>query len=220
MHPFHIALDTATSIPVVALMQGEKCLHEWQGPEALSHHETLLRGIDECLKAGGVNRRELAFLTVGIGPGMFTGLRIGIATAKFLADPLAIPCVPVSTLVALALQAERPGQSVWALADARAKRIYALHTKQLTADFSSPPEEETALPPEEAAKLLNAGDFLIGEGAALYAAHWPEGVEIASHNALRASSLGKIGAIRYTLGLTCTALELAPKYLKNPQGPL
>ncbi|RZA06700.1 MAG: tRNA (adenosine(37)-N6)-threonylcarbamoyltransferase complex dimerization subunit type 1 TsaB, partial [Proteobacteria bacterium] len=86
----HLAIDTSTSRPSVALMKGRTCLHDWLGPDALRHHETLLQGVDACLKAADHRLADIDFLSCGVGPGMFTGLRIGITTAKFLADPLSI----------------------------------------------------------------------------------------------------------------------------------
>jgi tRNA threonylcarbamoyladenosine biosynthesis protein TsaB len=191
----------------------------------MRHHETLLGGVDECMKAAGFTLRDLAFLSVGIGPGMFTGLRIGITTAKFLADPLQIPCVAVSSLVALGFQSGRlESSTVWAVSDARSKRVYALRLApgDLAPDFAPPAEEELAMPPEEAAAKMNAGDFILGEGAAIYASHWPAGTILAeqSQHLLLASSVGVIGARRYSLGLTVTANELQPKYLKTGQSHL
>lgn len=222
MEPLHLALDTSTSRPVAALLQGERCLHEWIGAEAMRHHETLLGGVDECLKKAGFALSDLAFLSVGIGPGMFTGLRIGLTTAKFLADPLGIPCVAVSSLVALAHQSGKLGASpVWAVSDARSKRVYALRVApaEFNPDYSPPPEEELAMPPEEAAPKMKAGDFLLGEGAEIYASLWPAGTILAEKekHLLLASSVGFVGARRYALGLTVTANELQPKYLKTGQ---
>jgi tRNA threonylcarbamoyl adenosine modification protein YeaZ len=225
MSPLHLALDTSTSRPVAALLQGENCLREWIGSESMRHHETLLGGIHECLSKGGFALGDLTHLSVGIGPGMFTGLRIGITTAKFLADPLRIPCVAVSSLMALALQSGALEKKiVWAVSDARSKRVYALRLApgETAPDFSPPPEEEVALTPEEAAKRMQPGDFLIGEGAELYAAAWPEGTILAESgkHLLLGSSVGRIGARRYALGLTVSAGELQPKYLKTGQSHL
>jgi tRNA threonylcarbamoyladenosine biosynthesis protein TsaB len=216
----HLALDTSASRPTVALMRGEEALAEWLGPGDLKHHETLLAGVDLCLKQSGFALADLAYLSVGCGPGMFTGLRIGVVTAKFLADPLGIPCVPVSSLVALAWQSGEVGKrKVWALSDAKSKRVYALGLESFLPDFGAPEGEEIALPPAEAAKQMAAGDLLIGEGAELYRDLWPAGTELLppGKHALKAGSVGVLGAKRYGLALTCTPTELEPKYLKTGQ---
>ena len=216
----HLALDTSASRPAAALLQGETLLAEWAGPGALKHHETLLAGVDECLRRSGFALRDLGYLTVGVGPGLFTGLRIGIVTAKFLADPLGIPCVPVSSLLALALQSGEVGKSrVWALGDAKSRRVYALPLSEFRPDWSAPEGEETAVSPEEAASRMQAGDTLIGEGALLYRDLWPEGARLLppESHALTGRAVGLLGARRYRLALTCSATELEPKYLKTGQ---
>jgi tRNA threonylcarbamoyladenosine biosynthesis protein TsaB len=219
----HLALDTSASRPAVAVMRGEATLAEWLGPGSLKHHETLLAGVDECLRASGFPLSDLAYLSVGVGPGLFTGLRIGLVTAKFLADPLGIPCVPVSSLVALALQSGEVGKGrLWVLGDARSRRVYSLCFTEFLPDFSAPPGEETATTPEEAAALLQPGDSLVGEGALLYKDLWPSGTRLlpeASH-ALKGSAVGRVGARRYRLALTCSATSLEPKYLKTGQAHL
>lgn len=223
MDLLQLAIDTSTSRPAAALLRGEKPLHDWLGPEGVRHHETLLAGINECLEKGGFQLGDLGFLSVGVGPGMFTGLRIGITTAKFLADPLGLPCVAVSSLLALAWQSGKlEKETVWAVSDARAKRIYALRLPPgaVAPDWSAPAGEEVASMPAETALKMRSGDFLLGEGAVLYRDSWPEGVKVAESNSLSAASVGVIGARRYALGLTSTAQELQPTYLKTGQGPL
>lgn len=223
MEPLHLALDTSTSRPVVALLRGNQPLHHWVGSEELRHHETLLPGIHHCLNGAGERLANLAFLTVGVGPGTFTGLRIGVATAKFLADPLGLPCVAVSSLVCLAQQGGRLAQQVtWAVSDAKSKRVYALRLApgELSEDFHAPAGEDHALSPAEAAAKMQPGEFLIGEGAALYAGQWPAGVDRpteAAADQLDPIALGRIGWHRFQRGLTCTALALQPTYLKTGQ---
>jgi tRNA threonylcarbamoyladenosine biosynthesis protein TsaB len=217
MQALHLAIDTSTSMPSAALFANDRVLADWLGPDALRHHETLLKGIDHCLR--GYDLKDLNFISVGVGPGMFTGLRIGITTAKFLADPLKIPCVEVSSLLALGKQIPESLQSksVWAVADAKAKRVYATRIDQNSPDFSPADEENMAMPPEEFALKLQDGDFLIGEGAWLYRALWSKGVTIAEEkeNTLKGSSIGYLGWKRYSLGLTVSANAIQPKYLKS-----
>ncbi|HEY8279917.1 MAG TPA: tRNA (adenosine(37)-N6)-threonylcarbamoyltransferase complex dimerization subunit type 1 TsaB [Bdellovibrionota bacterium] len=223
IQPLHLAIDTSASLPAVALMRGEQALSSWMGEGGLKHHETLLGGVDHCLKKGGFPLKDLAFLSIGVGPGLFTGLRIGMVTAKFLADPLNLPCVAVPSLLALALQSGEVGKGrVWALGDAKSRRVYALEVTELPPDFSSPPGEEVAISPEEAAQRMRSGDFLVGEGALLYKDLWPAGTRLLpeSAHALKGETVGKVGARRYALALTCTATELEPKYLKTGQAHL
>jgi hypothetical protein len=126
----------------------------------------------------------------------------------------------VSSLLALSLQSGEIGQArVWALGDAKSRRVYALPITELNADFSAPEGEEEAVSPEEAAKRMQSGDVLIGEGALLYRELWPAGTRLLpdAQHALSGKCVGILGARRYRLALTCSATELEPKYLKTGQ---
>ena len=219
MDLFQLALDTSTSLPTVAIMNGEKVWSSWLGPSGVRHSETLLEGIQVCLDQAQIKKHDLGFLSVGIGPGMFTGLRIGITTAKFLADALNIPCVPVSSLMALALQgsAYKGEGKIWAISDAKSQRVYILGMKDFPSDYSPPPDEELALIPKEAAALLSPEDTIIGEGAVLFAHEFAAKKLPLEQNALSAVSIGRVGAVRYRLGLTVSAVDLLPKYIKTGQ---
>ena len=215
-----LAIDTSASRPTAAVLRGEEVLAEWLGPGALKHHETLLAGIDECLRASAFTLADLGFLSVGVGPGLFTGLRIGLVTAKFLADPHGLPCVAVSSLLALAFQSGEVGNGrLWALGDAKSRRVYALPLTEFRSDFSPPEGEEVAVSPEEAGARMKPGDLLLGEGALLYRELWPEGTRLLPEpaHALTGKAVGVLGSRRYRLALTCTATELEPKYLKTGQ---
>jgi tRNA threonylcarbamoyl adenosine modification protein YeaZ len=97
-----LAIDTATTRVVVALGTTAGALldaSEW--PAGYRHGETLLPAIDDLLRRLDVGRAGLAAIVVGTGPGAFTGLRVGIATAKGLAHSIRCPIAGVSTAVAL-----------------------------------------------------------------------------------------------------------------------
>lgn len=98
-----LAIDTATSRAVVALGEPSGVLRRGVTWEAgYRHGEELLARIVDLLAADGVARDALGAIVVGTGPGAFTGLRIGLATAKTMAHELDIPIVGVSTAAALA----------------------------------------------------------------------------------------------------------------------
>jgi tRNA threonylcarbamoyl adenosine modification protein YeaZ len=102
-----LAIDTATSRTVVALERpgGDPAVASW--PSGQRHGEELLAGLDRLLELEQVDLGALGGVVVGTGPGAFTGLRVGLATAKGLAHALAIPIVGIATSTAL-LSAE-PG---------------------------------------------------------------------------------------------------------------
>jgi tRNA threonylcarbamoyladenosine biosynthesis protein TsaB len=110
-----LAFDTATDVATSALVDEGEVLGE-----RASRAVTLLEDVDALLRQGGKHTRDLEALAVGIGPGSFTGVRIGLAAARGLALALELPVAGVSTLDALAAGA--PGAV--AVIDARRREVF------------------------------------------------------------------------------------------------
>lgn len=117
-----LAFDTATDVATSALVHDEEVLGERR-----SRAVTVLADADELLLDAGLTPRDLGLLAVGVGPGSFTGLRIGLAAARGLALALDLPVAGVSTLEALAAGA--PGAVP--VIDARRSEIFALLNGQV-----------------------------------------------------------------------------------------
>jgi tRNA threonylcarbamoyladenosine biosynthesis protein TsaB len=112
-----LAFDTATAVATSALVDGDEVLGE-----RASRAQTLLEDVDALLRQGGAHPRDLEALAVGIGPGSFTGVRIGLAAARGLALALDVRGAGVSTLAALAAGA--PG--ALPVIDAKRKEVFTL----------------------------------------------------------------------------------------------
>lgn len=97
-----LAFDTATAVGVVAVLDGERVAQRHSPPGSPRHGETLLPLIDDALAAVGVGLPEIDLLAVGVGPGSFTGLRIGLATAQGLRLARQTPALGLCSLQALA----------------------------------------------------------------------------------------------------------------------
>jgi tRNA threonylcarbamoyl adenosine modification protein YeaZ len=124
-----LAIDTATSAITVALHDGDGVLAESSTLDARRHGEYLAPGIARVLAQAGRTPDELSAVVVGTGPGPFTGLRIGLVTARTFALARGIPVFGVCSLVALAHQAwrddgEQLGRSCVVATDARRKEVY------------------------------------------------------------------------------------------------
>lgn len=100
--PLILSIETATLVGSVALCKGDEVLATHNGHNGPSHSNTLLREIEAVLKDGDMQLRDIDLFAVAIGPGSFTGLRIGIATVKGLAFTLERPCIGIPTLEAVA----------------------------------------------------------------------------------------------------------------------
>lgn len=130
--------------------------------------------IDAMLREAGIEREQIRALAVAAGPGSFTGLRIGIATARGLAQGLGIPAVPVCTLAAMAESAYTPGTLVCPILDARRKQVYAalFSRSQIESGELKTLIEPAALHLSELAERLKEFDgpvTFIGEGLHSYA---------------------------------------------------
>ena len=129
-----LAIETTGAFASVALLQAEedpKILGVIHGNDRFSHLQNLTPQIDQVLKDHGLSIGDVTAIAVSHGPGSFTGIRIGVATARALAQCLNIPCLPVSSLEALALRAcetdadPRGGRLLICPAlDARRKQVY------------------------------------------------------------------------------------------------
>lgn len=119
-----LGIESSTPIASVAVVSEEKLLGEITLNIGLTHSEQLLPLIDELLRQTKLKSADLGGIAIAGGPGSFTGLRIGMATAKGLAQGLAVPIVSIPTLLALAyLETGRPGL-VCPLLNARRDEVY------------------------------------------------------------------------------------------------
>jgi tRNA threonylcarbamoyladenosine biosynthesis protein TsaB len=120
-----LALDTSTKSQVLALMEGTDVVARRMSRVRVNHSETLLANVDDMLAQARWTIDSLELVTAGLGPGTFTGLRVGLATAKGIARGAGAPIVGVSSLAATA----NPVTSLFdgtvvALCDARRGEVY------------------------------------------------------------------------------------------------
>jgi tRNA threonylcarbamoyl adenosine modification protein YeaZ len=158
-----LAFDTSTHAVTVALHDGRTVRAESTVVDALRHGELLAPGIDAALRGAGITSADLTRLAVGVGPGPFTGLRVGVVTARTMAAVLAIPVVGVCTLDVLAAEAVDAGtvRGEFVVAtDARRREVYWARYDAGGGRVDGP----------HVAKPSEVGDALpvVGRGATLY----------------------------------------------------
>jgi len=211
-----LIIDTATRTPVVALADGAGTLLGEQRWESRHRHgEELLERIDRLFYEAGSRKSDLAAVIVGTGPGSFTGLRIGLATAKTIAYSLGIPVVGISTTVAIANAAQDAGdgtQEVVVTLPAGAVDRYE-HRVQLSG--SRPIEAEA---PRLVAEPASETDGLIAID--LDANVVPEKSIERGRRAMEglAGSIAGLGATRLAAGESDDPAELVPAYVALPRG--
>jgi tRNA threonylcarbamoyladenosine biosynthesis protein TsaB len=167
--PLVLAIESATAQLSVALVQGDRTI-ALRRPALEGHHaERILPLLDALFADAGRPVSDVDAIGVSIGPGSFTSLRVGLATAKGVALGSGRPIVAVPTLEALAFGALAPGDRdpVAALLDARRGEVYAAifvpEVSALRVDLA-----EGLFAPAELAPHLPSGCRLVGEGALLY----------------------------------------------------
>ncbi len=99
-----LAIDTSTVVAATAVVKGGAVLSELTWAVPRSHSERILPAVDEVVRMAGLSIRDISLVAVTLGPGSFTGLRIGISLAKGLAEGLNVRVAGVSTLHLLAMQ--------------------------------------------------------------------------------------------------------------------
>ena len=119
-----LVMDTSGPVCGTAVMDETRVLSEFTAQNKNTHSASLMPMIEAALRAAGKTMADLDALAVVTGPGSFTGVRIGVATAKGLAQGADLPCVPVDALEALSVSAGRFEGVVCPIQDARAGQVY------------------------------------------------------------------------------------------------
>lgn len=163
-----LSIDTTTVRGSVALSEGERLVaQEVQGAPG-THSERLMVTIDHLMGLAGWGRDAIEGIAVAIGPGSFTGLRIGLATAKGMALAVGCPVAGVSSLQSLALNGEGFPGTVVSLVDARRGELYAAAYAVRAGKGPKRVMKECVLPPDTLIRKLKAIKgplLLVGDGA-------------------------------------------------------
>ena len=217
-----LALETALPAPTVALLRDAEPVGEIALPATRPLSEQLLPGIDALLALSGSTLEEVDAFAVSIGPGSFTGIRVGVATVKGLAFGGTPPVAPISTLTALACAAGRPGDTVAAVLDARRGEVYA-GAYELTHAEPCCVLPDGLYGVRDLAARLPAACLLVGDGAPLLAdassAALGGKLQILAQALVRprASHVGRLGHALLAKGNGVRAAELAPRYLRRAE---
>ncbi len=198
-----IAFDTATPLVSVALHDGTDVVAERVSERGMKHGEQLAPLIAAVLGDAGISRLELTGIAVGVGPGPFTGLRVGLVTARALALVLDLPVHGVCSLDVLAVEAVDTGavdRDFVVATDARRKEVYLAAYDARGTRVSGPVVQK----PVVAASALPT----VGEGALLYPESFPHPV-----GPLRPAA-GWLA--RVVVGHRAELLGADPLYLRRP----
>ena len=220
-----LALDSSGLVASVAIVEEEQTVAEYTVNYKKTHSQTLLPMLDEIVKMTDMDLQSIDAIAVAGGPGSFTGLRIGSATAKGLGLALNKPLIHIPTLEGMAYNLYGSSAVICPIMDARRKQVYTGIYRFEEGELKVL-EDQTAIAVEELIQKLNEmGEEVVflGDGVPVYADCLREGLSIpfifapANMNRQRASSVGLLGMEYFKQGKTETAREHQPDYLRVSQ---
>ncbi len=175
--PLLLAIDTATKCASLAITSGTLASGEVLASLSLcsgvTHSRRLITSVDYLFSQVEIGWQDLSGIAVGLGPGSFTGLRIGMATAKGFAFAAKLPLLGVSTLAGIAASCSVTG-SVWVTQDARKKQIYAAKYRCASREMPVLEGVIQAIDPDMFVDLTGDGDVIAGDGVTTYGSLWRE----------------------------------------------
>ncbi|MFD5698449.1 tRNA (adenosine(37)-N6)-threonylcarbamoyltransferase complex dimerization subunit type 1 TsaB [Streptomyces lasiicapitis] len=201
-----LALDTATPAVTVALHDGTSVIAASSQVDARRHGELLLPAVDRVLADAGLKLDAVTAVVAGVGPGPYTGLRVGLMTADTFGLALGVPVHGVCTLDGLAYASGIEGGPFVVATDARRKEVYWARYDDARTRVSGPAVDRPADIAEQVAGLP-----AVGAGAALYPDTFPDA---RGPEHVTAAALASLAAEKLAAGEEL--LEPRPLYLRRP----
>jgi tRNA threonylcarbamoyladenosine biosynthesis protein TsaB len=220
-----LALDSSGLVASVAVVEDDNLLGEYTVNYKKTHSQTLLPMLDEVAKMIELDLNTVDVIAVSAGPGSFTGLRIGSATAKGLALALEKKIVSVPTVDALAYNLWGSPDVVCPLMDARRQQAYTGLYRFWEGQFKTVLPQCAVGIEEITAQINELGQRVVflGDGVPVFAEYLKEHLQVpytfapAHNNKQRAASVAVLGGILYAQGAAEDAAEHKPEYLRLSQ---
>ena len=231
-----LAIDSSGLTATVAIVEDEQTIAEYTTNYKKTHSQTLLPMIDEMVRMVDADLKDIDAIAVAGGPGSFTGLRIGSATAKGLGLALDKPLIHVPTVDAMAYSMYGCEDIICPIMDARRKQVYTglysfSHKKNEDGGLYDEPvfqvlRMQMAVPVEELIRHLNVYRrrvVFLGDGVPVYKEMLAEGLKVpysfapSFMNRQRAAAVGALGIRYYEAGRYESAAEFRPEYLRKSQ---
>ena len=224
-----LGIESAALVASVAIIDENVTIAEYTTNFKKTHSETLLPMLDEIVKMTGISLSELSAIAVSGGPGSFTGLRIGAASAKGLGLSLDLPLIHVPTLDAMALNIYSSDALIVPIMDARRNQVYTgIYKNNGSLEII---KESMAVSIDELFEILKETDakekagraIFLGDGVPVFREYIDKNLEI-SHdfaptnlNRQRASNIAMLGIEMLKSGNIISADDMRPEYLRKSQ---
>lgn len=224
-----LAIDSSGLVASVAVVCGDELTAEFTVNYKKTHSQTLLPMLEEVKKMINLDLESIDAIAVAAGPGSFTGLRIGSATAKGLGLALDKPLIAVPTVDGLAFNLYGTEKYICPIMDARRNQVYTgvyCFERQEERFVLKTVKEQCAISIDELLDFINhAGEEVIflGDGVPVFRENIAAGIKAAysfapAHlNRQRAASIAALGMVYLKQGKVQTAAEHAPEYLRMSQ---
>jgi tRNA threonylcarbamoyladenosine biosynthesis protein TsaB len=224
----YLALDTSTETLTLAVSDQGQLLGEVTTLRTYNHSVQLMPLLDQMMEDCGIQKEQLEGIVVGRGPGSYTGVRIGVTTAKVLAWTLRIPLIGISTLQAVAQSSNAFQGLVLSLFDARRKRVYAgafYREKSAEAVIAVKDLAQWVCQALHVEQISDLPSILAtGDGSIVYREQLQElfgdrfqGIAPMSRQHVRAAALLEIGVPLLQQGISEDVERFAPEYLQLAQ---
>ena len=224
-----LALDSSALVATIAVIEEDIMVAEYTTCHKKTHSQTLIPMLDEIKRMIDLDLKTIDAIAVTKGPGSFTGLRIGCATAKGLGLALDCPLVAIPTVDALAYNMYGSSALICPLMDARRDQVYTglYRFEKKGGNYEMVCElNQCAISIEEIIQIVNSREqevIFLGDGVPVYKDKIETMCRVdysfapAGLNRQRAASVGLLGAIAYKKGETVSADDMEPDYLRLSQ---
>jgi tRNA threonylcarbamoyladenosine biosynthesis protein TsaB len=221
-----LGVESATAQVGCAIGGHEGVLASTHSSRAKRHAESLIPAVEFVSRQARVPLPDISVVAVDVGPGLFTGLRVGVASAKAIAQALRVPMIGVSSLDLLAFPARFSSRLIVAVIDARRGELFYAFYRQVPGGVQRFSERRLASPDDLASELLATGEdtLLVGDGAIRYADRFVDrgNVEIVDQGLAHPSarSLVQLAHARALREEWVQPWELSVLYVRRPDAEI
>jgi tRNA threonylcarbamoyladenosine biosynthesis protein TsaB len=220
-----LGFDTSTTLCSIGLVRNTEVIDSAVIETSESHSVHLMQMIDQLLHSNRIKTADIKLVSVGCGPGSFTGIRIAVSTAKTMALALNIPCVGINTLDAMAHCISGQGDILCPMIDARKQQIYwRIYEMKDGQPVQGSSVNLCAV--EEIFSQCDAGTIFCGTGALVYEdqirLNYGENARIVPIKNLFSlgSKIAELGQISYEQGIVTDPSRLVPIYVRKPDAEI
>lgn len=215
-----LAIETSTPGSSVAVVEDRRTLAAASRIDRMGHAGFVVPAIDFCFHQVGWSPVDLDAVVVDIGPGLYTGIRVGLATAQGLAAAFGIPLIPATAVDALALEARTGHRMIWTVVDARRGEFAIARYRPVPGGVVKESPVELMSPDELKAALQSTGDdgLVVGDVGEL-----PDGFFRGMHHVKTgkprypyAVALAEIAAGKYERDDYPSPEDVRPMYMRDP----